>query len=92
MKLADYLTPRPCRCCGQFMSKEFLLEKHQTRIKKQSESLLKLAASGKNVGRYRQFDYTKIRELRDKGMTMRLICHELKCGLGTVQNALKDRK
>ncbi len=81
-------TPRPCRSCGQWISKELLETKKRLKAKRISEAF----ESADRVGRHRSVDRKKILELRASGMTIREIANRIPCSTHTVVVALKEER
>lgn len=85
---AFLLTPRPCRACGQMMSRAFLEQK----LKTKSANLSKSLRASESKGRTRSMNYDKARALRAEGKSIREIAAELNCSTWSVHRAIHERK
>lgn len=82
-----------CHSCGVELSKALKYtnpeEYKRRKIENGRLSLSKARANGTKVGRRRTRNDSLVRELREKGFSMRKIAIEAKCSVGSVQRALK---
>lgn len=81
------LTPRPCKRCKRWMSREFLEEhlKEMTRIK--GDKISKAHKDNKHGKKIYQSD--RIIELRKQGLSIRKIAKIIGCSTSPVVEALK---
>jgi DNA invertase Pin-like site-specific DNA recombinase len=74
-----------------FVAKIAELERHRIRARVKA-GLEKARADGKQLGRRRVVvDRTKVWDLRDSGLSIRLICAQMKLSHGTVQRIIETR-
>lgn len=78
-----------CKYCNQKLPEDFFIKRKEARSKAIRDGLERRRNKGLAIGRTREADYEKIRELRKQGLVMREIAQSIPCSLAKVQRALK---